>query len=117
MPIKTENKALYPADWPEIRERILTRAGQRRGADGRVDVEAKCEGCGVRNHGLHPVTHSWVVLTIAHRDHDPRNCAPDNLRAWCQRCHNRYDREHRNATARATRRGYAEKAGQGELAI
>lgn len=29
MPIKPENRARYPADWPEIRERILRRAGHR----------------------------------------------------------------------------------------
>jgi 5-methylcytosine-specific restriction endonuclease McrA len=39
----------------------------------------------------HPVTGSWVVLTVAHLDHQPENVDPNNLRAWCQRCHNTYD--------------------------
>jgi len=32
-----------------------------------------------------------VILTVAHLDHQPENCARENLRALCQRCHNRYD--------------------------
>ena len=32
-----------------------------------------------------------VVLTIAHLDHDTTNNEPENLKALCQRCHNRYD--------------------------
>ncbi len=32
-----------------------------------------------------------VILTVAHLDHQPENCARDNLRALCQRCHNAYD--------------------------
>ena len=39
-----------------------------------------------------------VVLTISHRDHDPTNNDPANLRALCQRCHLRYDREQRRET-------------------
>ena len=32
-----------------------------------------------------------IVLTVGHLDHQPENCADENLKAWCQRCHNRYD--------------------------
>ena len=32
-----------------------------------------------------------IVLTIAHLDHDTTNNDPENLKALCQRCHNRYD--------------------------
>ena len=32
-----------------------------------------------------------VVLTIAHLDHDINNNDFSNLKALCQRCHNRYD--------------------------
>lgn len=46
-----------------------------------------------------------IVLTIAHLDHQPENCDPDNLRAWCQRCHNRYDAPHRRRNAAARRSG------------
>ncbi len=36
-----------------------------------------------------------VVLTIAHLDHDVNNNDFSNLKALCQRCHNRYDIEFR----------------------
>lgn len=50
-----------------------------------------------------------VVLTIAHRDHKPENNALENLAAFCQRCHLRYDRAEHAKNAAATR---AQKAGQ-----
>lgn len=91
MPIKKENKSLYPKNWKEIREAILQRANN------------KCEFCGIENHkwarsviqNNHRGTYYRVVLTIAHLDHNPQNCNPNNLRALCQKCHNRYDAEHR----------------------
>ena len=94
MPIKKELRHLYPKNWAEIREKILERAGNR------------CEFCGVRNHTFVPKvgTEVWddpeaveVVLTIAHLDHDPTNNDHRNLRALCQKCHNRYDAPHRKA--------------------
>jgi hypothetical protein len=117
MPIRPENRARYPKDWPAISKRIrLERAGNR------------CEQCGVPNyelggrtpdgkwHKAHPTgectlgltwpavgSYWWcgsahehlrivkIVLTVAHLDHTPENCTDENLRAWCQRCHNLYD--------------------------
>ena len=32
-----------------------------------------------------------VILTVAHLDHDVNNNDFSNLKALCQRCHNRYD--------------------------
>lgn len=90
MPIKPENKSRYPKDWEQIRNRILLRAGN------------KCEFCGVENHSmrLNPKTGKVVkiILTIAHLDHIPEHCDPDNLRALCQKCHNTYDAQHRKET-------------------
>jgi 5-methylcytosine-specific restriction endonuclease McrA len=37
------------------------------------------------------------VLTVAHLDHQPENNSPENLRAMCQRCHNRMDAPVRRA--------------------
>jgi hypothetical protein len=132
VPIKTENRARYPADWKAIRERIRLRAGDR------------CESCGVPNllwvlrsaddprqwqaavdeptiravrRVLFFLTASGrlgtpapvfmrpvrVVCTVAHLDHTPENCDPANLRFWCNLCHLRYDLEHHVATARQTR--------------
>lgn len=45
-----------------------------------------------------------VVLTIAHLDHDVINNDPGNLKALCQRCHNRHDAGYRKAN-RAMRKG------------
>lgn len=90
MPIKLENRKLYPHNWKEIRAKILERA------------EDKCEFCGVENHSyrLNENTGKMarIVLTIAHLNHNPSDCRDDNLRALCQRCHNRYDAKHRVKT-------------------
>lgn len=105
MPIRPENRARYPKNWSEISRRIkFERAAGR----------CECRGeCGRGTHGdercpnLHgkPAygTGSTVVLTTAHLNHTPEDCAPDNLRAMCQGCHLHYDREHHAETARATR--------------
>lgn len=55
-----------------------------------------------------------VVLTIAHLDHTPENCDDENLKAWCQRCHLRYDVNHHKATAQETRR---KRAGQADFFV
>lgn len=103
-PILPENRARYPKDWKEIRKRILERARHC------------CEGvpghpCGVANYA---VVERWtnqrgdrkkvkIILTIAHLDHTPENSNPENLRALCQRCHNRYDAKHRAANRKRRR--------------
>lgn len=94
MPIRPENKARYPKNWKEIRAAILKRAGNH------------CEFCGVPNHVLRRNGQGKevkIVLTIAHLDHQPENCDPENLRALCQRCHNQYDASHRAETRRMTK--------------
>lgn len=55
-----------------------------------------------------------VVLTVAHLDHDSanHNVQIDRLRAWCQRCHLNYDREHHRENFRKNR---ATKTGQQSL--
>jgi 5-methylcytosine-specific restriction endonuclease McrA len=85
MPIRPENRSLYPKSWPEISLRIR-----------RDRAQWRCEQCGAEHGKPHPVTGSIVVLTVAHLDHTPANCDDANLRAWCQRCHNRYDMQHRH---------------------
>lgn len=85
----------YPKDWfNKIRPAILLRANH------------SCEGsprypdCRAHNNHPHPATGSQVVLTIAHLDHNIDNNEPDNLRAWCQRCHLTYDAKHHAQTRR-----------------
>lgn len=57
-------------------------------------------------------TPTVIVLTVGHLDHQPENCDPANLRAWCQRHHLAYDHQHHMANAQATRRA---RSGQADL--
>ena len=118
MPIRPENRWLYPIDWPQISVAVrFQRAG------------SKCEQCG-RPHrtrvahlgdgrwwdeasrswrsdrgkritiragfSLAAVQTTYVVIACEHLDHDPGNNQPSNLRALCQRCHMIHDAaEHR----------------------
>lgn len=49
-----------------------------------------------------------IVLTISHTDHDVTNNGEPgnrpNLKALCQRCHNRHDQKYRQANAAKTRK-------------
>lgn len=106
MPIRPENRKRYPAEWPAISWvirwiRALGRC-ECRGECGNVHVTTTGR-CALRNGTVNPKTGSAVVLTVAHLDHTPENCHPANLRAMCQGCHLRYDRDHHAETARATR--------------
>lgn len=95
----------YPADWPIISRRIREeRAGNR------------CEWCGAENHKPHPATGSMVVLTVAHLDHNPRNCEDNNLAALCQRCHLTYDAKLHAQHAAQTRREQRDAA-SGQVAM
>jgi 5-methylcytosine-specific restriction endonuclease McrA len=122
MPIRKENRDRYPKDWPAISARVRKRARNRceecgvknyaigaRAPDGTF---LKNRPRGEKMLGLDwppPGEDAWfkwkgedmmlrvvrIVLTVAHLDHQPENCADENLRAWCQRCHNRYDASER----------------------
>lgn len=98
MPIRPENRARYPKDWPAISRRIRFDRAQ-----GRCEFTIDGARCSAEHGKPHPITGSVVVLTVAHLDHTPENCADDNLLAGCQRCHNRYDMAKRRA-------GIAERA-------
>jgi len=57
----------------------------------------------------HDETGEWIsidrpqrfTLTVAHLDHNPANCDPDNLKALCSGCHLRYDSPMKAAKKRA----------------
>ena len=103
MPIKPENRARYPKDWKQIRERILERAGNAcEGSPAFPDCRIPNGTMRVNGGGEHNVTR--IVLTIGHLDHTPENCDATNLRAWCQRCHLNYDAKHHAQSAYKTRR-------------
>jgi hypothetical protein len=121
-------RELYPRDWPAISRAIRERAGQTRecvGECGDAHDDGRCgapngrtirrvpqqparwythDGCSLCLNGDPECRPVMVVLTVAHMDHTPANCAPENLRALCQRCHLRYDREHHARNAAHTRR-------------
>jgi hypothetical protein len=115
MPIKPENLGKYPKNWKtEIRPAILARAGNRcewpgcdvldgswgiRFADGTFDSPRLPDEC----HDYPGSRFVHIVLTVAHLDHDPNNCDPENLRAWCQYHHLNYDARHHAESARQTR--------------
>lgn len=132
MPIPPEVRALYPANWKtHVRPAVLRRAGHR------------CEGCGVRQYAVgyrdeggrfielgraevevlaearrrgEAVPRVFqIALSVAHRDHDPRNndgmerggpplpFELSNLFSACQRCHNLHDAAHRRRNRARTR--------------
>lgn len=97
-PIRPSERERYPKNWRDISERI------RRRADGRCEGIPGQPSCGAVHGQRHPITGSIVVLTVAHLDHQPEHCEDANLRALCQRCHNRYDQPHRRKNAANTRR-------------
>lgn len=88
----TLNRKLYPKDWEAISRRIRFERAQNR-----------CEWCRAMNYAAHPITGSKVVLTVAHLDHTPTNCADKNLVALCQKCHLGYDL-HRHLARRKVNR-------------
>lgn len=112
MPIRPENRDRYPADWPEIRARVLIRAMfgcECVGECGRGTHDGRCPNVDGRPaYG----TGSVVVLTIAHLDHTPEHNDPENLRAMCQGCHLHYDRQHHAETRARTLREARAAAGQ-----
>lgn len=117
-PIRPENLRRYPPDWRTLANRIKwTRA------KGRCECEGQCgrghapERCPNRHFEPAADTGSRVILTVAHLDHTPENCADDNLLAMCQACHLHYDRDHHAATRAATSVKAAALAGQSELPI
>jgi len=113
MPIRPENRARYPQNWPAISLDIRTNRAASRceclGECGRGTHDGQCPNLnGQPAYG----TGSKVVLTVAHLDHTPENCDPANLRAMCQGCHLHYDRDHHRETAARTRAAVIAAAGQ-----
>ena len=56
-------------------------------------ADHRCEFCGIENYTNRDGAR--IVLTVAHLDHDATNweIEIDRLRALCQRCHIRYDKQ------------------------
>lgn len=125
MPIRPENKARYPKNWKQISERIrFERAGNRCECTGECGDDHHSEPgnpiygrapnprCTAINYHEHPITGSRVILTVAHLNHQVEECGDDNLKAMCQRCHNKMDAPMRRAGIKKRAR---ENAAIGEL--
>ncbi len=118
MPIRPENRWLYPIDWQQLSDTIrFDRAGARcercarphlrfvaHLGDGRWwDADTgywrsdRGRRIAVRERfDMLSVRTTYVVLACAHLDHDPGHNLPGNLAALCQRCHMLHDAaEHR----------------------
>jgi hypothetical protein len=119
-------RSLYPKDWTTIALEIKTDARWhcqncdrpcRRPGETLQTLEARLQN--------HPEAYKTVeselgnvavfcpgrfTLTVAHLDHQPANCHPSNLRAWCAPCHGRYDLNAIRSGAKA--RAALERAGQ-----
>lgn len=136
MPIKPENRGLYPKDWPAISQEVRRRASWccqhpgctaqqyqvgvwRRvagGAHAWEVIEPKAASYSAARQRAAEITFARfgdgpadeklivIVLTVAHLDHDPANCAPENLAAMCQRHHLAYDQQHHAETAYMSRK-------------
>ena len=116
-PIRAENRGRYPGDWPAISFRIrFERANGRCECDGRCGRRA-CTGprCIAVHDEPSPWTGARVILTVAHLDHTPENCADENLMAMCQACHLAYDADHHRETRERTRAAAEAAAGQLQL--
>ena len=70
----------YPAQWKQIRARILERDGY------------KCGRCEAR-----------AYLACAHLDHDTTNNSDQNLLTLCRACHLSHDKYQHSVNAKATR--------------
>jgi 5-methylcytosine-specific restriction endonuclease McrA len=135
MTIRPENKQRYPKDWYAISVRIRQRAGNRceecgvenHALGGRTPEGGWLRAQPTGTDGMNltwprPGELAWcggtftavllrivrIVLTVAHLNHTPEDCRDENLKAMCQRCHNRYDAAERRRGMRS--RAHAARA-------
>ena len=153
MPIKPEDRARYPKDWPALSPAAKERAKWRCQHPGCTATQysvgrwvcfaggphewspLKATKLGGSSQGMvfdmagkgcDPFGRPWtygqarsfissgcwfqdekplvIVLTVAHLNHEPEDCRPENLAAMCQRHHLAYDAQHHKQTAYATRK-------------
>ncbi len=105
MPIRPENRARYPKNWKtEIVPMIRARSGNRcecTGQCGHVHVQDDNNPLRCHRWNGDPINlgeaKPFIVLTVAHLNHQPEDNRPENLLHLCQGCHNRYDAPTRRA--------------------
>lgn len=84
----------YPKDWKAISKAIRERSGGQCECEGECGLHKTNPGprrCTEINGTKAKFAKGKIVLTVAHLDHSTTNNVPSNLKALCQRCHNRYD--------------------------
>lgn len=81
------------------------------GVENYAEGYRDCDGNFIESYGMQQETDALdgekiikIVLTVAHLDHNPQNCNPENLRALCQKCHLTYDIEHHKETRRNSKK-------------
>jgi hypothetical protein len=140
MPIK--DKTQYPTNWKQISLAIRERAGNRCEWEGcgirngsigyrllnftqefvelgHVDEPASMEQ---ESKSIDAIMDGYkiirIILTVAHLNHTPSDCRPENLMALCQMHHLRLDAKHHAVNAAKTRKAKAmAKTGQLELVL
>ena len=83
-----------PVDWKDYPENWKQIANEKK-----ESVGWRCEVCGkqCRKPGEPFDTHTRT-LTVAHLNHTPMDCRPENLKAMCAPCHLKYDADHHRET-------------------
>lgn len=135
MPIRRALRHYYTAarGWPKVQAEVLGRAAWRcecRGECGFRHPGGRCDaphltvvGRCLENPTLWsvgeldaPGTYRVrIVLAVAHRNHDPGDNAPENVVAFCQRCHLSHDQAHHRQTSTRRQILEARAAGQCDL--
>ena len=134
------NRALYPKNWEAIALAIKNAANWtceecdrpcRRPGESVDDFEERLAADAPRwGSDLYEVVETEFgemplptkigrfTLTTAHLNHQPSDCRPENLKAWCSVCHCRYDLRAMptKRQMRLEREGQQNLFGQGETA-
>ena len=118
------NRSLYPKDWDAIATAIKQAAGwtcqncgrpcrkpseswddfvDRLPEEWRLNAFDEVSDDESGEWGAVPRPQRFT-LTVAHLNHKPEDCRPENLRAWCSGCHCRYDAPMKAAKAKARKR-------------
>ena len=80
----------YPVEWPDISKCIRARAEAQCECTGQCGLH-RGDRCIERDGEKAQWASGKVVLTVAHLNHFPPDCRPENLLALCNTCHLRYD--------------------------
>jgi len=79
----------YPNDWEAIALAV------------KIEARWTCEQCGRQCYRPgEPNDDRRFTLTVAHLNHTPADCRPENLMALCSGCHIAYDAPYKAATRR-----------------